>query len=344
MKFIFKTSVFLLLTAIFFQSCTDEQEVEDTEDTQTISIELTEKIITTATSLNDYNFFVTNAAKTNCNLLSITSGYFNNPEGDYYSFVFTNTDVFTNTETLDMWLTRYNNAKQEAFNATGVTFSDEDFFISYISNPTGFSGLSKRESMLDYFENCEFGFGDTTEYGLAFSDIPDNCNINTGNITVFIYDDISIPSASVYDFTTTSLFLVEDLLANYNLQNNTNYGLENLKIYGFQYATPNGEELSLYTTKDLKNYFENCMLSRDASENDCLNFSYPLEIKRINLQLDETVTIENNEDLLAAFTTQGDELEFMYPINLIDLDGNMIEINTNNALDAILDDSYNYCQ
>ncbi|MCG1037142.1 hypothetical protein [Polaribacter sargassicola] len=338
MKFIFKTTILLLSIAILYQSCTDESQVEKVEETQTISADLTEKIIASATFINDYNFFVSNAAKTNCNLLSITSGYFNNPEGDYFSF------IFSGTESLNMWHTQYNEAKLQAFNETGVTFSNDDFFISYISNPTGFSGLSKRESMLDYFENCEYGFGDTSEYGLAFSDIPSNCDINTGDVTVFIYDNISGTGGSVDNFTTTSLFSVENLLANYNLQNNTNYDLENLKIYSIPYLTPNGEEVELYETKYLINYFENCMLSRDASINDCLNFVYPLEIKRANLQLNETITIENDEDLLAVFSIQDDELEFVYPINLIDLDGNTIEINTNDSLDAILDDSYNYCQ
>ena len=156
MKNIFKTTAFLFLTAFFFQSCESNESDEDfISDEQEITTVLSEKIITTATSLNDYNFFVSNAAKTNCALLTITSGYFNNPVGDYFRF------SFSRTESLEMWLTQYNDAKLQAFNATGVEFSDEDFFINYIGNPSGLFGLSKRESMLNYFENCEFNFNET---------------------------------------------------------------------------------------------------------------------------------------------------------------------------------------
>ena len=64
MKNLFKTSFFLLLTTIFFQSCTSDESGTDTvSEEQKITTELTEKIITTATSLNDYNFFVSNASK-----------------------------------------------------------------------------------------------------------------------------------------------------------------------------------------------------------------------------------------------------------------------------------------
>ncbi len=331
MKNFFKTATLLLVATFVLQSCTSNETDEDiVSDEQIITTDLTDKIITTATSLNDYNFFVSNAAKTNCGLLTITSGYFNNPEGDYFSF------YFSGTESLEMWLTQYNDAKLEAFNATGIEFSDEDFFISYISNPTGFSWIEKRESMLDYFENCTYGQGDTYDFGLPFTDISSNCDSNT-EIIYWITGDNGT-------FEASSLNSAEDALASYNLQNNTNYTLENVKVGSLKYITPNQETLWLVTTKDLTNYFENCMLSRDSSEDDCLNFVYPLQVNRTNQQMNEIVTLENDEDLATTFGTNPSELAFAFPINLLGANGTTVTIDTNEELENALDNSATYCQ
>lgn len=331
-----KIFALFLLTAVIFQSCTSNDSGEDSLAEEEITTTLADKIITTATSLNDYNFFVNNATATSCDLLSITSGYFNTPEGDYFSFIFSNTTSF------DMWLSQYNDAKLQAFNSTGVAFSDEDFFITYISNPTGFGGLSERESMLDYFENCVVGFGDTGEYGLPFTDISSNCDINTGRVTIFIYNDINT-GGSVDNFTTTSLFSVENLLATYNTDHNTNYGLENLKIYSIPYVTPHNDDLNLATKKELINYFDNCMLSRDATEDDCLNFVYPLQVNSINAGLEDVIAINNDEDLAALFSTDTYELTFVFPINLSGANGTVLTIESNDALENALDTSASYC-
>ncbi len=333
MKNFFKTATLLLVATFVLQSCTSNETDEDiVSDEQIITTDLADKIITTATSLNDYNFFVSNASKTNCGLLSITSGYFNTPEGDHFPF------TFSNTESLEMWLTQYNDAKLQAFNATGVEFSDEDFFITYISRPTGFSGLEKRESMLDYFENCDYGFGDTPDYGLPFTDISSNCDSNA-EIHYWITGDDGTFEAS---FETSSLNSAEDTLDSYNLQNNTNYTLENVKVGSLKYITPNQETLRLSTIKELTNYFENCMLSRDASEDDCLNFVYPLQVNRTNQQMNEIITLENDDDLATTFGTNPSELAFVFPINLLGANGTAITIDTNEALETALDSAATY--
>jgi hypothetical protein len=335
MRNFFKITAFLFLIVMFFLSCTSEEEIENiVSEEQKITTELTQKIITTATSLNDYNFFVSNATKSSCDILSITSGYFNNPEGSYSSF------VFNDTESLDMWLTQYNDAKLQAFNSTGIEFSDEDFFISYIGNPSGIFSLEKRESMLNYFENCEFNFGNTTDYGLPFSDVSSNCNNNDNAlINIFLYNE---DGTSIYSFN--SLDSVVDSLASYNFQNNTNYGLENVLVSSILYF--NGtSEVNLLKTEDLLNYFENCMFSRDATDDDCLNFVYPITVNRFSLQLEEVITtaIENDEDLASAFGTDVGELNIIFPINLLGANGTVLTIENNEALEDALDNSSTYC-
>lgn len=338
MKNFIKTSTLLALTFVLFQSCESEETHEDIiSDEQSITTNLSEKIIATTTTLNDYNFFVTNAAKTECELLTNTNGFFNNPEGDYFSF------TLSGIESLDMWLTQYNAAKLEAFNATGVEFSDEDFFISFIGNSSGIFGLHLRESMLNYFENCnEFDDFSSINFGLPFTDISSNCDSND-QITFYVLDNNVLGSSD--NFETIGLNSVEDSLASFNLENSTNYELEDLNVGFVKYITPNNEELFLTAIKDLTNYFKDCKFSRDPSDNDCLNFVYPIEINRFNLELEEviTTTLENDEDLIETFSIDVGELGFVFPISLIGLNGSVLEIDTNAALENALDNSVEYC-
>jgi hypothetical protein len=85
------------------------------------------------------------------------------------------------------------------------------------------------------------------------------------------------------------------------------------------------------------------MLSRDASEDDCLNFVFPLQVNRANQQINEVVTLENDEALATIFGTSADELSFAFPINLLGADGIVLTIESNDALKNALDTSTSYC-
>ena len=62
MKNIFKITILSLLTALFLQSCTSEECHDDiVSNKDEITTVLADKIITTATSVNDYNFYYKNA-------------------------------------------------------------------------------------------------------------------------------------------------------------------------------------------------------------------------------------------------------------------------------------------
>jgi hypothetical protein len=329
MKIFFKTTAFLLLTVVLFQSCTSDEGNEDLiSEEQGISVELSGKIKTTASYVNDYNFFVNNVVKSNCEFLPITHGYFNTPEGDYFEF------TLSSIESLDMWLTEYEKAKTNASNTTGVEFSNEDLIIEYINKPSGWGGILTRESMLYYFENCDiYGFGDDADYSIPFNDISINCDSNA-SIHFWLLND----NGTVDSFDGVGLNSLGSLLTDYNLQNNTNYTTDNIRIGSVTY-TPNNEEVWIAETYKLINYFENCMLSRDASVNDCLNFVYPLQINRAN----QEITIENDEDLATTFEANVNELSFVFPINLLGGNGTIVTIETNETLENALDNSSTYC-
>jgi len=330
MNNIFKTSILAFLITITFQSCTSDDDVNSNE--QIITTDLADKIITIANSANDYNFFVNNAANSSCSFIKYTWGYFNNPEGDYYEF------TLGPIESLDVWFTKYENAKTDAFNATGIEFSNEDFFIKQLNNPSGFAGISERESILEYFESCSFTWTETTVYSVPFSDISINCDSNA-SIYFWLFDD---NGTTVDSFDGIGLNSLDGLLTNYNLDNNTNYSTDNIRIGSVNY-TPNNEELRLSDQDDLINYFENCMLSRDGSNNDCLNFVYPLQVNRSNQQIDEVITLNNDEDLASTFTTNTDKLTFVFPINLLGTNGTIVTITSNETLENAFDNSADYC-
>ncbi|ALJ06060.1 hypothetical protein APS56_13375 [Pseudalgibacter alginicilyticus] len=329
MNNIFNVSVLTFFIIVTLQSCDSNDDFTSYE--QVITTDLANKVITTASSINDYNFFVNNAANSSCSFIQYTWGYFNNPEGDYYEF------TLGPIESLDMWLKEYEDAKTDALKATGIQFSNEDFFIKQLNNPSGFAGISERESILEYFEYCYLTWTETSVYSVPFSDISINCDSNA-TIYFWLFDE----NGKVDSFEGIGLNSLDGLLTDYNLDNNTNYSNDNIRIGSVTY-TSNNEELWLRDQDDLMNYFENCMLSRDTSESDCLNFVYPLQVNRTNKQIDDVITLENDEDLVTTFNTNADELTFIFPIKLLGADGTHLIVESNDNLENAIDNSVDYC-
>jgi len=116
-----KKTTFLLLLAISITSC-ESHECEENiiSEEQEISTDLAEKIIATANSVNDYKFLVSKAAESHCEFPSMRCS-FSNTEGDYYVFN-------TYAESLTDWLATYLEIKEQAYEITGIIFSNEDFF------------------------------------------------------------------------------------------------------------------------------------------------------------------------------------------------------------------------
>lgn len=335
MKKLFKTSIFLLIIVLFFQSCSEDEQNQETEDTQITPTSLEEKIIATATSFSDFNLI----NSLNCIDFGNILAHFSNPEGDSYG---------TSILSLEDWDTQYNAFKEMAFQNTGIQFSDEDFIIDAMTvdeHPAGeifFYGeyVYTKEQFLDYYEDCYYDGVDPLINNKVFlSEINFDCD---GIVNYFVGQDSLFPGEEKQ--LSDGLNDVENQLSLYNLNNNTTYTTDDIYIYGIKIALTNSPELLLFNRIYLLNYFENCQINRDNNENDCLNFLYPISVNQINLPLEETIIIENDEELATLFNTEEIELELIYPISLVDINGNTTQANNNNELDTILGNSFNYCQ
>lgn len=331
MKNFIKTSSFLFLIVIIFQCCSSEEsEVEITSSEQVISTNLAEKIIRTSNYMNDYNFLAYEAAKSSCEFPSMRC-YFSNAQGDYYLFN-------TYAESLNDWLSIYNEVKVQVLNITGIAFSNEDFFIDQMDLETGFFGMSTREEFIEYFESCyDGGFGVTVQYGIPFSEEYLNCNSSEMNLV--------LSGESIRATGTQDLSAIQEFLLGINANNNTNYNLEDMAVSSILYEDIYNQEEYIFETEKLLNYFDDCLFNRDISNNDCLNFVYPLEVNRFNLELEEVITtiIENDETLAETFGIDIGELGFVFPIVLLDGNGSVVNIQSNDELESALDNSINYC-
>lgn len=331
MKNFLKSSTLLLATLALFQSCSsDEFEEEMISDEQQISSDLTQKIITTATYVNDYNFFVDNVNNSNCDFPS-TACYFNNPQGDYYQF-----NIIV--DSFDLWLSEYNLAKLEAFNVTGVAFTDEDFILSQMEILSGFGGLTTREDFLQYFESCS-DFGSTQEYSVPLIEVNSACNGNEAEIFLALAGE-STTITDINDITS-----IENFLNTVNNNSNENYSVDDILISAVVYETSYGEEVALFEREDILNYFDDCLFNRDDTISNCLVFEYPIEVNRFSIELEEVITyaIENDIELVDTFEEEIGELVFVYPINLIGQDGSINEVSSNEILENLLENSTNYC-
>ena len=326
MKNSIKTLFVLTLSSLLFQSCeSDDTPIDSVADEQKISVSLAEKVLATSDHTNDYDFFVTNANSSGCDLLS-TLCYFNNPQGDYYQFIIME-DSFNN------WLSEYNAAKLEAFNTTGVEFTNEDFVLDQMDLETGFFGMATREDFSYYFENCNKFPGSTIEFGVPFSDINSNCN-NAEIVLALNGESITITDI-------TDVAPVEAFLNTIN-DNNVSYTMDDIMVSTIIYEAPNGEEVFLSEKEDIVNYFDDCLFNRSTNNDVCLNFVYPIDITRFSSN-EVNITLENNANLIETFSIDEGELSFVFPISLLGQDGTILEIATNTALEEALDNSANYC-
>jgi len=75
---------------------------------------------------------------------------------------------------------------------------------------------------------------------------------------------------------------------------------------------------------------------------DCVDFIYPITVFRYNANTEnsDTIIIEDDEEmyLLLSNLQEGDHITFQYPISVILLDGTIVEINSNDELEAILNE------
>ncbi len=333
MKNFLKTVILLFLTTVVLKSCESNETVEDIiSDEQSITTDLADKIIATATTIiRDIDLI-----NFGCNATLI--GYFRDYQGEQISF----------TIDLENWDNGYPELKQNIFLEHGFEFTDDDFFLTAVDISLGGQWpteiLYEREQWINYFEDCSYD-GTITNTSIVekvyISEINYNCS---GSVTYLADGNIVIPDV-ITSSLSSGIGYLEDLLGLFNLNNNTNYTIEDVYIEQLTYVSLTGHYNSTYSREDMLNYFEDCVLNREPNTN-CLNFVYPLKVNRFNLQLEEviTTTIENDEDLTTTFNTDIGELEFVFPINLLGQNGTVVTIDTNDALEIALDSAATYCE
>lgn len=327
MKTFFKSSFLILLTAVFFQSCTSSESDEELVSSEIeTSTNLAEKIIATATSKNDLSIVNPECAPTTFGQSSLLFCYFRNPKGDYYK-----TSI-----SLSQWEERYQEKKELAYEETGIRFTDDDFFIEFVLVQVTF--IIKPEKIINYFETCEYGssdkFSDDPNFKVSVSEINFDCDASV----IAYVDGNPLFSREKINLSEGVSFIENELII-YNTDNSTSYSLDDVYISNLYYTSPSGTEGYSIKREEILNYFDGCSLERDINDNDCLNFVYPLQVNRSSL----ATTIENDEDLATTFGNNADELTFVFPINLLGQDGTVLTINTNEALETALDSSATYC-
>lgn len=345
MKNIFKITILSLLTALFLQSCTSEECHDDiVSNKDEITTALADKIITTATSVNDYNFYYKNA---NLDCTYSISASFINPEGNYFGTAWLSVGLTALPQTT------IEEEKQRAFDETGIHFTYDDFFIHSINTFNNDINYPEygiyREEYLDFFENCNYGGQNNPfeDYSIPLSDVNFNCNTSVvytvgSDLSSYLFST-SVNNTLIYTPLNDGLIAVENQLIIFNNFHNTLYTLDDVRVAQIQYTSPAGIVWPILNKKRMLSYFDDCSFERDINDNDCLNFVYPLQINRANQQIDEIITLENDEDLVATFSTIPNDLNFIFPINLLGADGNLLVIETNEALENALNDSSNYC-
>ncbi|WP_405605706.1 hypothetical protein [Polaribacter sp. Asnod1-A03] len=326
MKNIFKTFVFLSI--IFFQSCTDNQEIENVKDTQIISVDLTGKIIGTATSSKDLNLINSDCfSSIGAINTPILQGYFLNNQGDYYPAL---------PKMDENWENNYQESKNDASQQVGVEFTDEDFFIRNIIQNDKFTEIFGHDNIVDYFDDCNFN-GDLKRTYFDNSVPISEVNFNCDAVVTYILNNKTILNPYTPGSLDKGLSSVESLLTIYNTNNNTNYTIDDVSVCDVIYSSTTGNTAGVLNTREqILNYFEDCSYERDID--DALNFEYPLEIKRVN----NIVTINNDEELITIFSINPEELVFEFPISLLGENGTILQVSTNDALEDALDNSHVY--
>lgn len=331
MKHFFKTLFIVTLLFGVFQSCSSEETSTETISDEKISSSLASKIIATATSTNDFRLI-----NFDCNEADLF-GHFLNNEGDFYGgFVVKVSD----------WDAQFLAAKQKAYAETGIPFTTDDYFIDLMFG-TSAVVLQGKENFIKYFDDCSFE-GDvkvnSVNESLALSDINYNCS---GSVTYHIGD---IPGAKVIlndapVWLSGGIAAAEEVLSGYNTANGTTYTLDQVRISSVEFLSP-GETTSRANWKtEMVNYFEDCKLDRDISNNDCLNFKFPFVMNKINLKTDENipVTITNDSELNEDFFNQFENLTINYPLTLVTINGYDVVVKSNKELEYALTNSADYC-
>jgi hypothetical protein len=103
----------------------------------------------------------------------------------------------------------------------------------------------------------------------------------------------------------------------------------------------------LNNSEDLEDVLEDCGEDDDFDEIDCITLNYPIVINIYdsNSQLANTITITNNAQLY-NFLENLDDNEYVainYPISLVNSNGNIVVITSNNQFEDVIEEAIDDC-
>ncbi len=324
-------TVVLIAGSLF--SCSSDEVIEKSISThQNISSDLMNKILETAISVNDFNLINKDCIE------PIIVGHFINKEGNYYGpFIIP----------MINWEMNYMASKLEAINMTLVKFTDDDFVIDffYTDLQQGGFAINKREDYIRYFEGCSFQEfnDDVVKVTLDLTDINFSCSgeayyyLELGH---FDYSNLTEHPISLAE----GVVAVEQALSSYNQTNGTSFTPIDVKLLALRIESSDNGVSYLSGTSQLIDYFGDCKLN-PIYYSDCINFVYPFNINKINLQTDDIVSITLTDDnhLIQEFFGGNGNFTIDYPITLLTVNGNNIILNSNSELEETLTAPSRFC-
>ncbi|NMH89524.1 hypothetical protein [Flavivirga algicola] len=331
MKHFFKA---LLITTLFLGtllSCSSGEETSQKISDEKITSSLSDKMVETAISENDYSLI-----NFNCIEGAIMAHFINN-QGDYAAF------TLTLGENIQEQLAVL---RESTFSTTGIRFTNDDLFLDLLIDYSTVSGgiLSGREDFIQYFEDCSFE-GDKRHHNsepLPLSGVNYNCSGDAHYVIIegLFFDNIPLSDNPIP--LSSGITAVEQALLEYNNTNNSNYTIDNVGVSLVDFTSPGGTASRAIWKSQLVNYFEDCTLDKGRS-NDCINFKYPFVINKINLQTDEIIPVTITDDNELIINLDSAYVTIEYPITLVALNGDEIIVDSNEELETVLTNSETYC-
>ncbi|MGH1383193.1 LamG domain-containing protein [Kordia sp.] len=107
-------------------------------------------------------------------------------------------------------------------------------------------------------------------------------------------------------------------------------------------------EITIETEEELISQISNCAGPNQPDiDIECIDFQYPFSIAvfDVNFEVIETVAISNDEELYNFLETLSDGVvaSINYPINLVNADGTVVSVNSNNELETAIAAAENTC-
>ncbi len=333
MKYISRPLLIVLVLLGILESCSSGETTTLSSLNDKVSPNLVDKIVETATSVNDYNLINKNCPG------AILSAHFLNKQGVYYGpFAIS----------VSNWDIEFADIKNRALRDIEVNFNGGDLVIDamYEFSLLGPGALYARDDFSKYFEDCSFEGNFKSLFvkeAVSVSDVNFNCS---GNVQYYV-EPLFLGSARLSQNPiplNSGEVGIENALLSYNQNSFVKYTTDDLRVVSIELESSESSIFHISGAEKLTNYFKDCEINYSYTS-DCVNFKYPFIINKINLQTEEItpMTITGDNDLSHDFFNTFENLRIVYPITMETLNGTNILVNSDEELEGILTDSSKFC-